>query len=49
VPDREHFWEINKRGYRLSRVVADFSKYLPLIRTFRVPENPYHRFFVFSR
>ena len=49
VPDREHFWEINKRGYRLSRVVADFAQYLPLIRTFRVPENPYHRFFVFAR
>jgi len=49
MPDREHFWELNKRGYPVSRIVADFTKHVRLIRTYRVPENPYHRFFVFAR
>lgn len=46
--DPEHYWEINKRGYPLSRVIADFSKHMRLIRTYRVRENPYHRFFIFT-
>jgi SAM-dependent methyltransferase len=49
APDREHFWELNKRGYGLSRVVSDLADHIPLVRTYRVPENPYHRFFVFAR
>ena len=44
----EHYWEINKRGYPLSRVIADFSEKIRLIKTYRVSENPYHRFFVFE-
>lgn len=47
--DPEHYWEINKRDYPLSRVIADFSKGIRLIKTYRVRENPYHRFFLFSR
>lgn len=49
VFDGEHYWEINKRAYPLSRVIADFSKNARLVKTFRVPENPSHRFFVFER
>lgn len=45
----EHYWEINKRGYPLSRVIADFSRSIRLVKTYRVRENPYHRFFVFER
>ena len=46
--DGEHHWEIGKRGYGLSRIEEDFSARMPMLRTFRVPENPYHRFFVFG-
>ncbi|PYS54848.1 MAG: SAM-dependent methyltransferase [Acidobacteria bacterium] len=47
--DGQHYWEINKRGYPLTRVIADFSSGLRLVKTYRVHENPYHRFFVFER
>jgi hypothetical protein len=44
--DGAHYWEINKREYPLSRIVSDFTKSIRLTRTYRVPENTYHRFFV---
>jgi hypothetical protein len=48
--DGEHYWEINKAGYPLSRLLNDFQQegQLKLLRTFRVAENPYHRFFSFA-
>lgn len=46
--DGEHHWEINKAGYELDRVVRDLSKSRTLRSSYRVPENPYHRFFIFS-
>jgi predicted SAM-dependent methyltransferase len=46
--DGQHYWEINKQGYALSRVIEDFSSIRPLQRRFRAPENPYHHFFVFA-
>jgi hypothetical protein len=46
--DGEHHWEIGKRGYRLSRIERDLSARMPMLRSFRVLENPYHRFFVFG-
>lgn len=49
VFDGEHYWEINKQGYSLDRVIADFSRRLKLSKTYRVFENSYHRFFVFER
>jgi SAM-dependent methyltransferase len=49
LPDREHHWEIGKRDYPVSRIIDDFTKFSRLIDTYRVRENPYHRFFVFSR
>ncbi len=46
----EHHWEINKRGYELRRVIADFgSQGATLARTYRVLENPVHRFFVWEK
>lgn len=48
VFDGEHFWEINKNGYNLTRVVSDLCQTCRLIKTYRVLENPYHRFFVFE-
>lgn len=47
--DGEHHWEVNKRGYRLDKVIADLSLVCTLRRTFRVQEHPYHRFFVFDK
>jgi SAM-dependent methyltransferase len=45
--DGEHYWEISKKGYPLSRITKEFEDQgLDLIKTYRVPENTYHRFFV---
>lgn len=46
--DGEHYWEINKRGYPLSRLIRDLSQVAHMLKTYRVLENPYHRFFVFE-
>lgn len=50
VFDGQHYWEINKKNYSLKKVLKDLSKFdIQLIKTFRVKENPYHRFFVFEK
>ena len=47
--DGEHYWEINKKDYPLERINKAFSNQgLNLDRSYRVPEHPYHRFFIFS-
>jgi hypothetical protein len=48
--DGQHYWEINKKGYSLRRVVSDLSERCRgrLIRNYRVPMNHYHRFLVFE-
>ncbi|MBK7502679.1 MAG: methyltransferase domain-containing protein [Polaromonas sp.] len=48
--DGEHYWEINKLGYALDKLIKDFKVMdCQLIRTYRVFWNPYHRFFIFSK
>ncbi len=49
--DGEHYWEINKAGFELEYVISEFAKYsnLSLKKTYRVKENPYHRFFVYQK
>jgi len=47
--DGEHYWELNKRGYPLSRVIDDLSKHMRLVKTYRVPEYFYHRFLTFEK
>lgn len=49
VFDGEHYWEINKRNYELSRVVSDLSQHAELLKTYIVSENTYHRFFIFQK
>lgn len=46
--DGEHYWEINKAGYALEKVITDFTTAgeAELLKTFRTPENSYHRFFI---
>lgn len=46
--DGEHYWEIGKLEHPLNRVIGDLSKFAKLESTYRVPENPYHRIFVFA-
>ena len=46
--DREHSWEINKQGYALSEVVRELGAVCKLKNSYRVHENPYHRFLMFS-
>lgn len=49
--DGEHYWEIGKKGFLLESIIKDFitSTGLTLIKTYRVHENQYHRFFVFEK
>ena len=47
--DGEHYWEINKKGYELTKVLKDLSQICELVKTYRVVENPYHRFFIFKK
>lgn len=48
--DGEHYWEIGKRGYLADDVAAAMQAVIPdaPLRTYRVHENQYHRFFVFE-
>jgi predicted SAM-dependent methyltransferase len=48
--DGQHYWEINKTGYSLGKVISDFTQNrASLIKTYRVKEYPYHRFFIFTK
>lgn len=48
--DGEHYWEVNKPGFELRRILEDLEQYTGgrCQRTFRVPDFPYHRFFVLA-
>lgn len=45
--DGEHHWELNKLGWPMAKILVDY-KGVRLVKTYRVHENPYHRFFVFE-
>ena len=49
--DGEHFWEIGKSGYSLSYVIDELvsAGTVDLEYSFRIHENPYHRFFLFNK
>ena len=47
--DGQHYWEINKQDFELNKVITDLTKYGRLLRTYRVQENPYHRFFIIEK
>jgi ubiquinone/menaquinone biosynthesis C-methylase UbiE len=48
--DGEHYWEIGKDSYPLSRIKNDIQKVgFHIERTYRVFEYPYHRFFILQK
>ncbi|MFC1791489.1 methyltransferase domain-containing protein [Gemmatimonadota bacterium] len=48
--DGEHFWEIGKRGYPISVLKDTYDECgWELIRDYRVPEKPFHHFFILRR
>lgn len=50
VFDGEHHWEINKAETPLKRIKRDIIEAgFKICKTYRVFENPYHRFFVLSK
>ncbi|MBN2754695.1 MAG: class I SAM-dependent methyltransferase [Candidatus Goldbacteria bacterium] len=49
VFDGQHLWEIGKRGYSLNRILQCINKKFNVVKTYRVFEMPYHRFFVLEK
>jgi len=48
--EEKHYWEIGKRHYPLRRIQKDIQNAGFIIeRTYRVFENPYHRFFILKK
>jgi len=48
--DDEHHWEIGKKGYNLQRIKLDIiNSGLNILKTYRVFEFYYHRFFVLTK
>jgi SAM-dependent methyltransferase len=46
-PGSQHFWEVGSEGHDLERLRSAVDRAgLDLLRTYRVPENPWHRFLV---
>lgn len=47
----EHHWEISKQGYTQKRVADEIGKIASeyALRTYRVHENQYHRFFILEK
>ncbi len=48
--DGEHYWELGKRGYSVSSFIAMATVAgLVLVASFVYPDDPAHRFFLFSK
>jgi len=48
--DGEHYWEIGKIDYSLNKIVNDIQNTgFKIEKTYRVFENPYHRFFILRK
>jgi predicted SAM-dependent methyltransferase len=47
--DGQHYWEINKKGFELKKIIADLTINANLISTYRIVENKYHRFFLLEK
>lgn len=48
--DGQHYWEIGKMGYPQNKIISDIQKSgFKIKRTYRLFENPYHRFFILEK
>lgn len=47
--DGEHYWEVEKKGYAVNKIIYDLSSICNIEECFRLPQNPYHHFFVVSK
>jgi len=48
--DDQHYWEIGKAGYRLGKITKDIERAgFDIIKTYRIFEHPYHRFFILEK
>jgi len=48
--DGEHYWEIGKAGYPLSKIIKDIKESgFEVEKTYRVFEHPYHRFIILKK
>ncbi|AEM78220.1 class I SAM-dependent methyltransferase [Thermoanaerobacter wiegelii] len=48
--DGEHYWEIGKAGYPLNKITKDIESVgFNIVKTYRVFEYPYHRFFALKK
>jgi ubiquinone/menaquinone biosynthesis C-methylase UbiE len=46
----EHYWEIGKAGYPLSKIINNIQRAgFKIGKTYRIFENPYHRFFILKK
>jgi len=50
----QHYWEINKKGYELDKIITAIKKTATpfnfiIEKEYRVFENPYHRFFILKK
>lgn len=48
--DGEHYWEIGKADYPLDKIITDIQRTgFEIKKTYRLLENPYHRFFILEK
>lgn len=47
--DGEHYWEINKKGYELKKILKDLNAACPIKKEWRPYENPYHHFILMEK
>ncbi len=48
--DGQHYWEIGKKGYPLFKISREIKAAGFIIeKTYCLPENPYHRFFILKK
>jgi hypothetical protein len=46
----QHYWEIGKAEYPLNRIIDDINNAgFKISKTYRIFENPYHRFFILEK